>query len=227
MWPAGLCFHWIRIDVSVWRSHTYRGQEKIIVWLSLLTYVWTEWGNTKARWSGNSNLRMVGRQSIHRTCSHSFKMENVCKVMLKLKYRSCEKKTAQSRVILEDLMVFQFVNIFSKFYGTENSLLWSQKPATFPYPELDESGPRPSILFLYLYSNIIFQPTPRLLSGIFPSRFPTKNLHAFPFSPLIPATYHNHLLHMTLQRVKCYVLRGFREIITIFNNVLWQLYSLH
>jgi hypothetical protein len=59
-----------------------------------------------------------------------------------------DKLTAWSAV-LENLIISQLVKEFPPFYGLhKDSLLYSQEPATAPYPESDESSPHIPILFL-------------------------------------------------------------------------------
>jgi len=63
-------------------------------------------------------------------------------------------------------------------YKTEGSLPCSQRPATCPYPEPDESNPQPHILFL-LRSNLMLFSCLRLviLDGILFAGSPTKDLY--------------------------------------------------
>jgi hypothetical protein len=80
----------------------------------------------------------------------------------------------------------------------EGSLPCSQEPATGPCPEPDESSPHPP-LFISLRSILMLSPHIRLglPSGIFPSGFPTKILHAILIYP-IRATSPTHLTFLDL-----------------------------
>jgi hypothetical protein len=57
----------------------------------------------------------------------------------------------------------------------EGSLPCSQEPATGHYPDLDESSPQLSILFLSILSNIIFPSTPRYSEWPLPFRISKQN----------------------------------------------------
>jgi hypothetical protein len=59
---------------------------------------------------------------------------------------------------------------------TEGSLPCPQEPATCPYPEPDQSSPRPPpSYFLKIHFNIILPFTPRFSKWSFSFRFPDQN----------------------------------------------------
>jgi len=64
-----------------------------------------------------------------------------------------------------------------------HSLPFSHKIATGPYPEPDESRPRPPIIFLQTFFNIIFLFMLTSFKDFLPSDFATKTFYAFPYSP--------------------------------------------
>jgi hypothetical protein len=66
----------------------------------------------------------------------------------------------------------------------EGSLLHSQKPATCPYPEPDQSSPCPPYHVLKIHFNIILHLRLGLLSGLLPSGLPNKIL----YEPLLSST---------------------------------------
>jgi len=76
------------------------------------------------------------------------------------------------------------------FMEPEVSLPYSQKPASGPCPEADERFPRPHI---YLSSTLILSSNLHLylISGLYPSSFPTKALYELFFSPIL-ATHPSH-----------------------------------
>jgi hypothetical protein len=78
-----------------------------------------------------------------------------------------------------------------------DSLPCWEEPSTGTYPEPNQPNPYHTILSLKMHFNIINPPTSYLLSGLFPSRFPTNILHAFLFSP-IHATCPAHLILLDL-----------------------------
>jgi hypothetical protein len=84
------------------------------------------------------------------------------------------------------------------FMEPEGSLPCSQETSTGLYPEPDQSNPYPShplslrsILILFTHLRL------GLPSVLLPSGFPTNNLYAFLFSPIL-ATYPAHLTHLDL-----------------------------
>ena len=82
--------------------------------------------------------------------------------------------TPRSRVLLQMLTVFQLFNQFPAFLVPEGSLPHSQVPATFSYPEPDQSSPclhPTSCRSILILSSLLHLVLP---SGFFPLRFPTK-----------------------------------------------------
>jgi len=77
---------------------------------------------------------------------------------------------------------------------TEDPLQCLQKPATWPYPESDESSQHRHILipltFILIVSSHLRFGFP---SGLFPSDFPTIIVYVFLISP-VPATVPTHLI---------------------------------
>ena len=75
---------------------------------------------------------------------------------------------------------------------TEGSLQRLLKPATSPFPEPDQSTPCHYPTFWRLIYVLLFHLLLVLPSGLFPSDFPTKTIHA-PLPSPIHATYPSHL----------------------------------
>jgi hypothetical protein len=81
--------------------------------------------------------------------------------------------TPWSRV-LEKLTSSHLVKEFPRFYEPEGSLLHSQVPCTWSYPEPDQSSPCPSHI-LKIHFNIILPSTPGSSKWFLSLRFPRKN----------------------------------------------------
>jgi hypothetical protein len=80
----------------------------------------------------------------------------------------------------------------------ESSLPSSQGPSTGPYSEPDQSSPHHPILFLLTFIlTLLSHLHLGFHSGLLPSRFPTKTLYAFLFSPTF-ATCAAHLIFLGL-----------------------------
>jgi len=86
------------------------------------------------------------------------------------------------------------VNRFSEFYGIRILLPHIQEPATFLYPERDESNPFALSHLLKIYFSIIL-PSPVFQVGL--SGLPTKTFYATVLSP-IRATCPAHLILLYL-----------------------------
>jgi len=67
----------------------------------------------------------------------------------------------------------------------EESLPYSQQPATVPYPESDEPSPYTPTLFFKTHSNVILSSITRSSKWAL-LRFTVKNLHAFLIYPMPP-----------------------------------------
>jgi len=78
-------------------------------------------------------------------------------------------------------------------FEPEGSLEHSQVPATCPYPKPALSSLYPTFFFLKINFNITLPFKPGLPSGLYPSRFPTRNLYT-PLPSPIHATYSGHLI---------------------------------
>jgi len=72
----------------------------------------------------------------------------------------------------------------------EDSLLYSQVPATCPYPEPDQTSQCPHLISYLILS---FHISLGLPSGLFPSGFPTKTLYT-PLLSAVRATCPVHLI---------------------------------
>jgi hypothetical protein len=66
----------------------------------------------------------------------------------------------------------------------QHLLPFLQEPVTGPYSEPDESSPQPNACLFNINFSIVFHLCLGLPSGLFPSGFQTKILHAFLFSPV-------------------------------------------
>jgi hypothetical protein len=81
----------------------------------------------------------------------------------------------------------------------EDSLSCSQEPSTGPYPKPDQSSPYHAILSLSAILILFTHLCPGLLSGPFPSGFPTNILYAFLLFPAsyMPRPSHPHCLYLS------------------------------
>jgi len=105
----------------------------------------------------------------------------------------CYLLTPWRRVHIEKLTGSQLVKKFLALYRTEKFVGHSQVPATWSYPEPDQSSPCPPSHYLKIHLNIILPSTPGISKGSFPLRFPHQNLICT--SPLpIRATCPSHLI---------------------------------
>jgi len=106
--------------------------------------------------------------------------------------------TPCSRVLLEKLTVPQLVQKFSAYLAPEGSLLYSQVPATYPYPEPSRPSPFPlQTHLLKIHFNIILPSTPGSPRWSLSFRFPHQNPVYVSLLP-IRATYPAHLILLDL-----------------------------
>jgi len=98
------------------------------------------------------------------------------------------------------------------------SLLYSQEPATYPYPEPDQSSPCPPSHFLKIQFYIVFPFTPGPSKWFLPSGLPTKTLHDPLLYPLLATCPANLIISYFLTR-KIFV-EEFRSLISSLCSLL-------
>jgi len=81
-------------------------------------------------------------------------------------------------------MLPSYLSNSSHFTDVEGTLPCTLQTALSPIVSQISPGQTLPFHFFKIYLNIIFPPKPKSFKWLFSSRFPTKGLHAFLFSPL-------------------------------------------